>query len=347
MNWLKEAGKRFENISAIVSCVIQVGGISAFSCKLVEDPLQASIIVGVGMLGYWATAIYVFSKKTTPSSSLILPGSTTVKAQPHYSLKVRRIFLIGGLVITTLSTWFLVKNLVLPQVDASSGSPLPSGSQSTSYDRDQQFGSPFRSDIQLVDYEEYQVTPPALSLATVPKSGWIFGGAKAIMSDGNIVPLAAISGPSDVFAGKDCVLNVRIAARSNAGKVVLDSIRVTVLDYKPVPKYKAVLPAVINKSTNFYVAIDALDGAVSKSFDATMFVEGDVKTRKLDRYWNFGISPDNPEPIVVHVDAKRPGLYKFKIDCLLSNTSNKQAIEVATPQTWLFDKMQKITQQTK
>ena len=127
-------------------------------------------------------------------------------------------------------------------------------------------------------------------------------------------------------------LTFRIQKAKRHTRVDVDGIVVTVLEYTP-PKPKdeiqvwTALP--MDQETLFLVEIDD-PKAGKRSFNCDRVFQRENGEYKSERFAASYIDHNNPEKIVIKIDAKKPGIYKFKVELQVSVGLSQSTVPVQT-----------------
>lgn len=183
----------------------------------------------------------------------------------------------------------------------------------------------------------YQQRRSVFSLVDLYGVNWTGGGAFAI-TRGRQLPLAYIVNPADaddisLFVGTACALSFEVVPRERVPWVRIDSIIVVVNSFAALPQYEPMIPAPVQTRRVFYVEMDNPALSRVNRFAATaVFDQGqrtDFEFLRLER--------GRPENMVIRINARTPGIYRFSTYLKASYRDERELIPVALNRTFLFD----------
>lgn len=111
-------------------------------------------------------------------------------------------------------------------------------------------------------------------------------------------------------------------------KVVAEVLEFTQISSSESPTWPMTMP--IREDNLFVVAIDDPKQAKRHDFICERCFERENGQFYPKKYAASILGDDNPEPVLIKVDAERPGLYKFKIKLVISAGHKRSTIPVST-----------------
>lgn len=187
--------------------------------------------------------------------------------------------------------------------------------------------------------EEMQNRITEFDFIQINKVNWIGGGALALAldSDRNF-PLAYIISKDQLkkmstLTGTACALEFEAEARSDIDRATIDNIEVLVSNYRPLPKYKSMIPAPFDEVNFIYVEIDNPSIGKTNEFIAKKkVIKGEVSEIGI-----LYLEPKKPETFVIRVNARIPGIYTIECQLTVRYKKQIQKIPLNKPEEWLFD----------
>ncbi|NII28194.1 hypothetical protein HB364_24135 [Pseudoflavitalea sp. X16] len=171
---------------------------------------------------------------------------------------------------------------------------------------------------------------------------WSGAGAGAQLKSGAQIPLAHIRNPSNLvsmtrFNGTDCALEFQLEPKQDYDNIRIKDIYVEVASYEPKPGYEPIIAAPFGEKNVLYVEIDK-PYPNKKKFSVSKIIKTD-STSSDPRNADFIITRARPEVLVVRINARKPGIYRFDCYCEVYCDNNEiQKVRLNEKQAqWLFD----------
>lgn len=307
----------------------QVAGALAILSNLFENPYYSIAIIFLGTLILCFQALRVFqSQKLVTTSILDEKGEIVSKLQYEHPASIRWVLLVSAIVAVIMLGIFILINLFdsktseyLDDHPAVSGVILNTGNTDTS----------------VISSQSYEETRGFFSDIIIYEPQWYGGGAKAqFVGSKHTVRLAHIvesEAKMPYFKGTGSAILFDAEPRVTRDWVRIDAIQIRVVDYEPVTPYKALLPLPYEEARVFYVEIDKPDTGETSVFTAKYI--SDKNSKKPFGF--IRISKGEVESIVVRINAKTPGTYKFDVWMLISSGNHRSKVMIAHEEEYLFD----------
>ena len=171
-----------------------------------------------------------------------------------------------------------------------------------------------------------------------------FGATTNVRIGDTIVPKALIFDPEDPnnvptrFIGGAYAGRFKIRKRTRHRYAVLDELRVTVYERQDIPAYRP-LRAVYPAETSLYmVEIDAPDADTPRTFSAERFYEVTGPRQCCQkRFSPLVLDNDIPHTVSLRMNARRPGLFQFSVEVLVSRGMKQETHTVQAPSYIIFE----------
>jgi hypothetical protein len=172
-----------------------------------------------------------------------------------------------------------------------------------------------------------------------------FGATTNVRIGDTIVPKAYILDPRDPkgvptwLIGGAYVGRFKIKKRTKHRYAVLDELRVTVYERQEIPAYQRFYTITHAAETSLYmVDIDSPDADTPRTFSAEHFYDI-TEPRKCcqKRFSPLVLDNDIPHTVFLRMNAKRPGLFLFSVEVLVSRGMNLETHTVQAPSHIIFE----------
>lgn len=187
----------------------------------------------------------------------------------------------------------------------------------------------------------YAQTKMGFEKVTVSNVEWYDEGASAkCAGDTTRYKFATIIenkdvGTANIFKGSDCAVEFTAKTRSDVDMARITEVVVDVLEFKPAVNCITKVPAPAEIKDVIYVKIKKPLNK-SESFKATQYFENG----ELKKFTGWRVVKDNPERLMVRINATEEGLYKLRVKIKSNSHSEKdsEGIETAVGEVlwWYF-----------
>ncbi len=302
-----------QDIALLIGAIIQITGFISYFREIAINPVYSLTILIIGYLLVTYYCLYRMLKKSITDSSMLDIKNMSIKMKYYTYSRRQRIMAILILFISTIATFSLGFTVI-----TKTKNPIAE--------------PPMAQVYQIANRTAY------FDFIKIYAVNWIGGGAYAI-SGKNEYPLAYIQDTDHLekmsrFYGTACALKFDLETRNDIGRVSIDDIIVKVSDYKPLPKYEAMLPAPFEEANVLYVEIDNPSRSKTNFFPAIKRIDhGKVKDIGI-MYLEY----KKPETFILRINAKRPGIYTIECQMIVRYKDQTERIYLSSPSEWLFDK---------
>jgi hypothetical protein len=191
-------------------------------------------------------------------------------------------------------------------------------------------------------FDNFKKTKTAFNLVNIYHVAWIGGGAFATVGEGSDeknYPYASIINQNKIniaaghFSGTACALVFDIETRNDIPWVSLDQVRVKVINYTALPKYDPIFPAPFEEAIVYYVELDNPKVAKTNIFMSDFIIE----KGKRKNFGGVRLKKEQPEKLVVRINAKTPGIYTLQCELIARHENDKETVTLTKVTDWLFD----------
>ncbi len=180
------------------------------------------------------------------------------------------------------------------------------------------------------DYDDYKARTPAFSLIEVFNPKWVGNAGFACFADSSTIPFAKIINP-DITNVSDlteaCAIEFYIEPRRTS-VVNIDDIIIEVYSFNPMPPNMSLESTLASTPANvFYAEIDNPILSQKNCFEANPIIDGKVINNGFILN-NIYLKEDNPEPFIIRVNARTPGIYTFSCIILARYEDDKERIMI-------------------
>jgi hypothetical protein len=308
----KEVVAKYQFHALVLGLLIQVVGYYSSFKNLLSDPLTAVLTVGVGYL-FIATycCVRFLSTKDGPA---LAPRVGTEKPRLVFAHSAGRRALAAAIFVAATAGFAV---FVATQVRAAGIGRVVQGSD--------------------LNMDKYAERSPLLSMVDIYDASWTGGGAKAILRNGHVLPLAGIEPKPEtsrfVFGGSSCAVSLKMEAKKSYPWVSLDGIVAEVQRYEPLPEYWRWLPFPYQEAQVLYLEVSPPSPGKTR-FPASI-LPSDKSKESAHGY--IRIESGKPDEIIVLISATTPGIYTFSVSLLLSAKREREVVRIIPGASWLFE----------
>ena len=185
---------------------------------------------------------------------------------------------------------------------------------------------------------QYKVLSPALSAIEIMDAHWQGETRATPKGTHNSIPFAEIvsanADMNNIDLSTVCALRFDLKVRPSASWAQLDEIRVHVQSFQPLPEYTAeTLTQAFRPLTIYYAEIDNPSNSHTDTYRASYYFPKGEK----HQLGVLQLEPNKPEPFLLIISAKTPGIYKISCDLLIRTESSAEKIEIEKSAEYLFD----------
>lgn len=177
-------------------------------------------------------------------------------------------------------------------------------------------------------FDDYEARSPAFSLITINNINWIGNTWFAKLADNDTYPVARL-----IDTGADkisdlteaCALRFDIAPK-RTNIVNIDGIIIKVESYQPLPQNLSLETSrKYEEADVYYVEIDDPMRKKGSYFESKL-VENDTVVDDCFISGSVYLKRDEPEPFIIRINAKTPGIYAFSCMILVRYENDKERV---------------------
>lgn len=177
-------------------------------------------------------------------------------------------------------------------------------------------------------YDDYKAQSPAFSLITINEINWIGNNCFVTFADNSTIPAARIIDPnkdkiSDLTEA--CALRFDIEPK-RTNTVNIDGIIVKVESYSPLPENLSLETSRRYEEADIYYAEIDDPWQDEGNYFKTELVKNDKVVDDSFILGDVYLKKDEPEPFIIRINAKTPGIYTFSCMILARYQNSKERI---------------------